>query len=608
MCLSTLIGGVLGIAGVIGVVLVITWCRLCARRELRSRSRRVYVEGESVNLRQEGEFGSTRGAPADTGRGGNGAAYPPAHNNGRRSAQNLRDNYADRDAIDYHAEGNNSDHGLNTHVRPASPNAERVEGIPIEARVRPRRNLPRARVVVQYGGQDVCLDFRRVERVPQAGPPPLTLEEKQRLEDERNRIASPEFYGRADYEERRASNTNTPDVLLSSSLLQELQRQYGVASASGTAFTKYASESSVGSMSFRPGSPAGSARRARHSRQSATPASVSLQNGSIGGLQFIRWRGNSATLNDAGGRTSPNPPQNQLHSFSSAQRNRHDDLDSTSDDFEDASLHNDPYHARREQLREFLLKQEQHTQCRLSPITGLGSTNGFDQISLHGTSPLFFDRQVSPEAPMASSGLAGLGGERAAAGSVASAYDQVVTPYPPYHPTLAAGFAPVNASFGSHQSWRSTSDNSPVVGLTKVPLYTHTHSLLPLSGTHLAAEGPGGGAHTSVQLPNLVSPKTASASAHYQKSLPGAAQAGGSSAGAHAPHVEPLSTPPNRWSSSLRSPFLLSGDDPVTATYSESSRGTGAQSSKLASPLQRGSTGGSSERSRRADGKYGKAE
>ncbi|KAG5471413.1 hypothetical protein LSCM1_01499 [Leishmania martiniquensis] len=605
MSLLTPIGSVIGIAGVIAIALVIIWCNRRARRELSARSRQVYVEEGSVNLQEEGAFASTRRGPGDAGRSGNRAA----NGNGRRSAQNLRDNYADRDAIDYRTEGDNIYRGLGPRVRPASPNAERVEGIPIEARVRPRRNLPRARVVVQYGDQDVCLDFRGVERVPQAGPPPLTLEEKQRLEDERHRVASPEFYGRAEYEERRASNTNTPNVLLSSSLLQELQRQYGAASASGPAFANHASESSVGSMSFRPGSPAGSARRVRHSRQSATPASVSLQNGSIGGLQFLRRHKNSATLNDAGTRASPNQLQSQLHSLSSPQRNRHDDLESTSDDFEDASLHNDLFHTHREQLREFLLKQEQLTQCRLSPITGLGSTNGFDQISLHGTSPPLLDRQASAEGPMASSGPVGLGGEQAAAASVASAYSQSLTPHRPYHPPVVTGLSPANASFESRQSWQSTSANSPVEGLARVSPYPHTDPLLSLSGSHPAAEGEGlgGGAHTGGQPPYLVLPKRAATNAHYQTLLPVAAQVSCGSTATCAPNVETLSTPLIRWNSSLRSPFSLPGNDPVTATYSASSRSV-AQSSKLASPLERGGTDAGRELSRRADGKCGEAE
>lgn len=567
---SSVAGAVLAISGII-------WCISHAYGARHAPSRRVYADAESVTLQEESAFGDAPSAQVGAGRGDNDAAYTPAYNSGQRPSQNLRDNYADRDAIDYRREGNNNYYGLDGGVRPASPNAERVEGIPIEARVRPRRNLPRNRIVVHHGGQDVCLDFRGVERVPKAGPPPLTLEEKQRLEDEQNRIASPEFYGRAAYEDRRASDRNTPNVRLSSSLLQELQLQYSMSPDCRAALNNYATESSVGSMSFRPGSPAGSARHARQGWQSATPTSTSLQNGSIGGLQFFRRRKKSPTRYDRGGSTSPSQALHQVN-FSSAPRNRQEDLESTSDDFEDVSLHNGPAHPRLEQLREFLLKQEQQTVGRLSPTTGLENVNGFDQISLHGTSPVFLDRQVSARASAASVSPVGLGGGWAAAGTGASPYSQSVAPYPLHHSTMVAGLPTLNASFHSYQSWCSASVNSPVVGLAGSPSYPHVGSTSPLSGTHPGAEEAGASARTGVKPPHpVLSPRKAPASTRHQTSLSSAVHGSGSNAAVQACHVGTFSPPSNRCSSGLRSPFSLPGSDPVTASCSASSGGARAQ-------------------------------
>nr|CAJ2478402.1 unnamed protein product [Leishmania braziliensis] len=557
---------IIGTAGIIGV-LACLWGIVRGFQALRTRLRRAYREADSVTFQQEGEFGATPRVRVGVGRSGNSTAY----SNGNSSSQNLRDNYADRDAIDYLGEGNSNYHDLDDDVPPASPNAERVEGIPIEARVRPRRNLPRSRVVVHYGDQDVCLDFRGVERVPQAGPPPLTLEEKQRLEDERNRIASPELYGRAEYEDRQASNVNTPTVLLNSSLLQELQRQYGLVSPSGRAFSNYASESSVGSMSFRLGSPAGSARRARNCRQSATPNSVSLQKGSTGGLQLLRRRKNSPTRNGSGGCTSPNQFQYQANSSFSAPRNRQEDLESTSDDFEDVSVHNDLFNASREQLREFLLKQEQQPQNRLSPMTGLGNLNGFDQISLHGTFPVLLDRQVNPGSSVASVSSVGLGGGRTSAGPVAFPPGQSETLPPLCNPSVAAGTPLLDASFHGQQLLHTTSVDSAMVGLAKVPSCPHMALSSPLSSDHPSVGRAGGGAQTGVTLPHpVLLTSTASASAYHQTLPSGTAQGSGSSPGERACHVDTFSLPPNRWSSGLRSPFSLPGNDPVTAPYSPS--------------------------------------
>ncbi|GET91200.1 hypothetical protein, conserved [Leishmania tarentolae] len=569
--ISSIVGAILCISGII-------WCVAYVHRALQARSRRLYVDAENVTLQEESAFGDAPSAQVRTGRGNNGPAYTPVYNGAQRPTHNVRDNYADRDAIEYRTEDRNL-YSLNGGVRPASPNAECVEGIPIEARVRPRRNLPRDRIVVHHGGQDVYLDFRGVERVPQAGPPPLTLEEKQRLEDERNRIASPEFYGCSEYEGRRSSDTKTPNMRLSSSLLQELQLQYNMASAFGGAHKNYATDSSVGSMSFRPGSPAGSARRARHGWQTATPNSVSLQSGSMGGLQFLRRRKKSPTRHDAGSSTSPSQAPWHANSFASAPRNRREDLESTSDDFEDVSLHNGSAPPRLEQLREFLAKQEHQAPGQLSPTTGLGNVNGFDQISLHGTTPVFLDRQVSARASRASVSSVGHGGGCATDGIMASSYDQSVAPYPFHQSTVVAGFPPLNVSFHGHQPWRSTSVNSPVAGLADATPHPQLDSSLLPFDSHPVAERAAAGTPAGVEpLHPILSHTTAPAGTQHSVSIPVAAQGGGGgNAEAHASQVNTWSTSSNRLSSGLRSPFSLPGSDPVTASCSASSRGTKAQ-------------------------------
>ncbi|KAK7197065.1 hypothetical protein NESM_000650600 [Novymonas esmeraldas] len=560
-----IIGCVVGVACVIGLVVGIICCIQHLRRALRVPQPPVYAVAESVALHEESEFGAAVRSQHSAAT----APSPDAGRNGLRSAQDRRDNYADRNAVDYRAEATGRYVELDGGVRPASPNAERVDGVPIEARVRPRRNLPRGRVVVTNGDQDVCLDFSGVERVPQAGPPPLTHEEKQRLEDERNRVASPEYYGHAEYEFRRASNRSSPNVLLSSSLLHELQRQYGAASASGHAFTPFAGDGSVRSMSFRPGSPAGSARRARHGQQSATPNSASLGNGSVGGLPFLRRRKTPSGRNGAGDGATPKQ-RRQPRSTSSAPRHHNDDLESTSDDFEDVSLPNASFNARREQLREFLLRQQdhQHTRGRFSPTTGIEYANGFDHVSLRGTSPVFPDRQTSAAA---AGGHIDRGGS-AMAGSAVSPLDQSAPSYPLQlpQPTTTQGLPPLGGSFQSYPSGPSTTVNTPLVALNGVPPFPQ------------------------IQLP----PANHSATAAALHSTPAASVAAAQAREAGKPPRTPLSTatrhvdvpvapPPNRHSSGLRSPFSLPGNDPVTASDSPSSGEARTHRSAHVSPLQR---------------------
>ncbi|KPI82905.1 hypothetical protein ABL78_8084 [Leptomonas seymouri] len=378
-----IIGSVVAILAVMLITgLVGLLCMLHHRRRLRYGRGHVYTDADSISFqddrghapRHRGTAAAANASPREgTETGGlysqrtvepnEPVTQPPMRGQG--------DNYADRFEC-------RSDDG----VRPASPNAERVEGVAIENRIRPRRHLPRGQVVIHHDNQDVCLDFRGVERVPQAGPPPLTEEEKQRIIDAQNRVASPEFYGRAEYEHRRASDSNTPNVLLSSSLLRELQQQYAAASLSGHMFPSYASDAghSIESMSFRPGSPAGSARRGRRDgRQSTSPTSVTV------GRQSLRHRKsgshNHTNSREASGR----------HQHASIPRQYHDDLESTSDDFEDLSLRNESFTGLRERLRDVT----SHPLRSSSGLPVLGTSVGVDQLSLRSNSTGAFERYMS---------------------------------------------------------------------------------------------------------------------------------------------------------------------------------------------------------------------
>lgn len=220
----------------------------------------------------------------------------------------LEDAGVERDGAVGHHYGEPTHLNTTAAVRPASPDAAQLQGISIENRVRPRDRLPRGRVVLSHENQDVVLDFRGVECVPMAGPPPLTREEKRRLEEAQNRISSPEYYGRAEYQRRQASSRSSPSkAVLSASLLQKVQLQQSFH------FSSRASDGSSGSVAVRPGSPSGSARRALNG-----PAAVVSRR----------------DLSSSGGAVP------------------HDGYESTSDDFEDCSLYNASFCSRREQLRE----------------------------------------------------------------------------------------------------------------------------------------------------------------------------------------------------------------------------------------------------------------
>ncbi|KPA78787.1 hypothetical protein ABB37_05888 [Leptomonas pyrrhocoris] len=443
-----IIGCVVAIVGVLLLAgLVTLLCLVLHRRRLRNSSRRhAYADADSIAFQDDRDSAHRlRGAAVVNAgpREGNetaGGHYahhtdencepvtpPPLENTGTaQPMRDYRDNYADR-FDDPNGDSYDADGG----VRPASPNAERVEGLPIENRVRPRRHLPRGQVTIHHGEQDVCLDFRGVDRVPQVGPPPLTEEEKQRILDAQNRVASPEFYGRAEYEHRRASNNNTPNVLLSSSLLRELQQQYAAASASGHIFPSYASEAgrSIGSMSFRPGSPAGSVRRGRRDgRQSTSPTSVTM------GGQKLRHRKNGSRHHTNSRDTSSG------HQHGSVPRHHRDDLESTSDDFEDLSLHNESFTGWREKLRDASDRPLQLP----AGFPALGPNLGFDQMSLRSNSNGALERYMN--APGSVNGLA------ASASGARSPLDH------PQDPPPALAHTPHGL-----QSAPSTSLTSPVV-------------------------------------------------------------------------------------------------------------------------------------------------
>lgn len=480
-----IIGCVVAIVGVLLVSgLVALVCILRRRRRLGFGRGRVYGDADSIALQDDNHHHHHHLGPGGLSRGGNEGTdtaglyshhtvdsnepVTPPQNPNTPQMRDRRDNYADRFDRRSRFDQNNNNGGdgedggydADDGVRPASPTADRVEGVTIENRIRPRRHLPRGQVVIHHDNQDVCLDFRGVERVPQAGPPPLTAEEKQRIIDAQNRVASPEFYGRAEYEYRRASNNNTPNVLLSSSLLRELQQQYAAASASGQVFPSYASEAgrSIGSMSFRPGSPAGSVRRHRRDdRQSTSPTSVTINagGGGDGAGQNLRHRKNGSRhhtgTRDGSGGAAPH---------ASISRHYREDLESTSDDFEDLSLHNDSFTGRREKLRDAAGRP-----VPMQPGSGfppLAGSLGFDQMSLRSNSPLAFERYMSATASVSGAG-APSGGLNA---SMLSAYG---VPSPLDHPQ--DGLPPAALAHTPHgqQSTQSTSINSPVASSAGYP-------------------------------------------------------------------------------------------------------------------------------------------
>ncbi|KAL7702856.1 hypothetical protein NQL31_004000 [Lotmaria passim] len=486
---GVIVGCVVAIAGTILVTaFVVLLCLVYHRRRyrhLRYGRSHVYTDADSVALQDDHSHDGAH-HPQHGGRGagqhegtetvgrhsrhtveGNEPVTPSPQltTPQMRDRRDRRDNYADR--FEPHANNHEDDdegYEADDGVRPASPTAERVEGVAIENRVHPHRNLPRGQVVIHHGNQDICLDFRGVQRVPQAGPPPLTFEERQRLIDAQNRVASPEFYGRAEYEHRSSSNTSTPNMLLSSSLLRELQQQYAAAaaSASGQLFPSYASEAgySIGSVSFRPGSPAGSARRGRRDgRQSTSPSSVSI------GGQNLRHRKNGSRQHT--GSRDASAGHNQQHA--SIPRHHREDLESTSDDFEDFSLHNDSFTARREKLRD--------ASDRLVPpsaaFPACGVSLGSDQMSLRSNSPGAFERFAS--APGSVSGGAALNSSTMSGFGVPSPLDH------PQDPPAAQAHAPQGP-----RSSQSTWINSPVTWsatASRSPPYQTVKKLPPALGS-----------------------------------------------------------------------------------------------------------------------------
>lgn len=97
---------------------------------------------------------------------------------------------------------------------PLNPANVTLTGVAIENRIRPRNQVPRGTVVVRHENQQIRIDFSQLPEIPEAEGPPLTEEEMAQLEWEMNRVASPEFYGRAEYlQELRNSLCGTPHFL-----------------------------------------------------------------------------------------------------------------------------------------------------------------------------------------------------------------------------------------------------------------------------------------------------------------------------------------------------------------------------------------------------------
>lgn len=81
---------------------------------------------------------------------------------------------------------------------------EQLPGLPIEVRVRPRRRWPKKKVVLMAPEmRRIELQFHEDAHIPDAEPPPLTAEERAKLEAKLVRVASPLVYGRADYKKAK---------------------------------------------------------------------------------------------------------------------------------------------------------------------------------------------------------------------------------------------------------------------------------------------------------------------------------------------------------------------------------------------------------------------
>ncbi|CAD2213689.1 hypothetical protein AGDE_15832 [Angomonas deanei] len=77
-----------------------------------------------------------------------------------------------------------------------------VGGVPIIVRVRPRRQRPHGIVELTHDDQHIRINFDKLPEIQEAEPPPPTAEELAALEEERNRVASPVYYGRQAYMDR----------------------------------------------------------------------------------------------------------------------------------------------------------------------------------------------------------------------------------------------------------------------------------------------------------------------------------------------------------------------------------------------------------------------
>lgn len=92
---------------------------------------------------------------------------------------------------------------------PEGEEPDKLKGLPIDARVRPRRQLPR-RVILNHETGTIEVRFQDDAQVPEADPPPLSPKERRRLEELANRVASPLAYGRATYIHMRSGSCESP--------------------------------------------------------------------------------------------------------------------------------------------------------------------------------------------------------------------------------------------------------------------------------------------------------------------------------------------------------------------------------------------------------------
>ncbi|CCW69857.1 unnamed protein product [Phytomonas sp. Hart1] len=184
-----------------------------------------------------------------------------------------------------------------------------IVGVTIENRVRPRARLPRGVVVVPHEDERVYIDFRKLPEVPEAEPPPPTEEELRRIMEEKNRVASPEFYGRSEYIERHGSGRSTPQHLYSNSF----------------SFKQGNHRASTG---FYAGSVSSSCSVRSH-YEPTTPYAVSLQNF----LEHYRQRQQSENLFIGSFRENGVQRESSLNN---SQNIVYPAMESTSDEFDDS--------------------------------------------------------------------------------------------------------------------------------------------------------------------------------------------------------------------------------------------------------------------------------